>query len=196
MIDGKGLNGEEWRASDPSIARDGSMQKSNLVCELLWFVLFPGFFWKNSPCFGVAEYCGGSLSDLENTCGQFSCHLWVRVMDRQRWSLIDPMVGRILPSSNLRSRSDVLFSSLWNKLLSGHVVANAHLANLNFFEAYQVGFCDSCCTSPYACDLSGCVKWDKRDTLTVCFTDNIQCNFLLYTFTPKLAAKHSMGFNY
>lgn len=118
---------------------------------------------KNSLCFGVAVFCGSNLSDLDKaTCGQFCWHLWVRVMytDGQRWSIIDPMVGRILHSSSLRSRSEVLFSSLRNKLLSGNVVANAHFANLNFFKAYQAGFCGDRCTRPYGCGFSGCVKWD------------------------------------
>lgn len=71
-----------------------------------------------------------------------------------------------------------------------------YLANLSFFEAYQAECCDGHCTSPCGGGLSGRVKWAKRYTLSVCFTDNVQCCFLLYSFTSKPAPKHSVGLNY
>lgn len=62
MIDKKGLNVKEWRMSDPSIAGDGSMQKSQSV-KSCGFFLSSDFFCKKN-CFAVATYFGGSSSSL------------------------------------------------------------------------------------------------------------------------------------
>lgn len=147
----------EWRTSDPNIAGDGFMQKLNSVCKFLWFVLSSGFFRKkhqtNQPCFAGAIYLGGSSSGLVTIVASFAVvfglgwDLMAGQGVRGGRSFSEAPSGRNLHSSNLRWGSDVLFSSLRNKLLSRHVVVNAHLGNLHFLETYQVGFCDGHCTS-------------------------------------------------